>query len=279
MPGPSPKVQRDAADAAAIASVTSEILERIPRGTTPTEFFGGLIRRAIDEILTLNSKRYRIEQLDAPEQTYIGTRAEILVKEALDVGNGLRADALIAEHEVDLKWSKRLDWMIGPENLGTVCLGIGTDPLQKRFSVGLFVPHADLLKGQNRDKKYTAGGPFRRANVRWIVDQEPLPPNFIETLPDAIREDIMSQGSAQERIRRLAELVPNTPIPRAAIRFVSLNKDDFMRRIRVDKSRASPPLGEMVCLSWKYKKAELSRLGLSLKKDEFVFVEGERLKE
>ena len=131
-----------AADQRAIVAVRAEILSRIPKGTTVGDFFTDLVRRAIDEVLTVSPKRFAISHLDAPEQTYIGTRSEILVRDALDVGVGLRADALIAGYEVDLKWSKRLNWMIGPENLGTVCLGIGTDSAQGLVSVGLFVPRA-----------------------------------------------------------------------------------------------------------------------------------------
>jgi hypothetical protein len=104
------------------------------------------------------------------------------------------------------------------------------------------------------------------------VKDVPLPPNFIETLPETIREDIMSKGSAQERMKRLAELVPDRPIPRDALRFVSLNKEDFMRRIRADSRLPTPPLGDYVCLSWKFRKALLARLGIKLEKNEFVFV-------
>lgn len=277
MPGFSEEVSRDHADAAKLERVRTEIFRRIPKGATASSFFGGLIRRAIDEILMLRPRQYLIEHLGAPEQTYIGTRVEVLVKEALDVGSGAKADALIAAEEVDLKWSKTLQWMIGPETMGITCLGLGTDRKQETFSVGLFVPHADLLKGQNRDKKFSAGGPFRRKHVQWIVEGAPLPQNFIATLSEATRNDIMSKGSAQERIRRLAELVPNRPIPRAAIRFVSLSKDDFMRRIREDSTRRVPPLGEMRCLSWKYGKRELERLGIDAGKDEFVFVHRSKL--
>lgn len=271
MPGLPDVTNLNQPDAAAIEEVRAEILRRIPRRVTPEAFFTGLVRRAIDEILTLSPRRFRQDDLDAPEQTYIGTRSEILIREALDVGIGTRADTIIAGHEVDLKWSKSLNWMIGPENLGTICLGVGTDKNQE-LSVGLFVPYADRLGAQNRDKKYGAGATFRAKYVRWLVQQTPLPKNFIESLPDAMREQIMAGSSAQDRMRRLAELLPRVPIPRSALRFVSMNKDDFMRRIRRDTSRSMPPLGEMVCLSWKYSRDVARRLGIELGKDEFVFV-------
>lgn len=263
--------ERDQRDAQAIETVKAEILRRIPRGIGPAEFFTKLVRRAIDEILTLSPLRYNPSELDAPEQTYIGTRSEILIREALDVGVGARADTIIAGHEVDLKWSKSLSWMIGPENLGVICLGIGTNR-DDDLSAGLFVPYAERLGAQNRDRKYRAGSEFRASYVQWLVDRVPLPKNFIATLPAKTREEIMSGASAQERMRRLAELVPMVPIPRSALRFVSMNKDDFMRRVRRDSSRSAPPLGDMVCLSWKYKRELARRLGVELKTDEVVFV-------
>lgn len=270
---------RTAQEDAAISDVRAEILSRIARAkVTPAEFFGGLIRRATDEVLTLNKKRSSTSQLESPEKTYIGTRVEILTREALDVGAGKRADTVIAGHEVDLKWSKSSVWMIGPENLGTVCLGIGTTRDEREFSVGLFVPRADLLGSQNRDKKYSTNVAFRASHLTWLVECAPLPPHFIATLPEAVRDEILSQGSAQQRMRKFAELVPETPIPRSAIVFVSLNKDDPLRRIRRDAALATPPLGEMLCLSAKYRKAELKRLGVTLPKNHFYFVHRDKVR-
>jgi hypothetical protein len=110
---------------------------------------------------------------------------------------------------------------------------------------------------------------FLESHVTWIVRESPLPRNFIADLPERVRADIMGRSSAQARMRRLAELQPNIPIPRAALQFVSFNKDDFMRRIRNDKGA---PLGEMRALSWKYRKDELRRLGIDCPRDHFVFV-------
>jgi hypothetical protein len=200
-------------------------------------------------------------------------RVEMLVRDGLDVGKGIQSDALIAGHEVDLKWSKTLAWMIGPENMGTVCLGLGMSGKDSAFSVGLFVPReAGVRKGVNRDKKISLTAKFRREGVIWLIENAPTPPNFIENLDPALRDEILTQPSAQRRLRKLAELVPETPIPRSAIVFVSLNKEDPLRRVRADKSRRVPPLGEMICLSEKYGKEILSGLGVDLPKNHFYFV-------
>lgn len=260
-----------------IAEVRHDIeRNRIPKGVTPAEFFGALVRRAIDEVVSLRPGRWAVSQLDKTEKTYIGTRSEILVRDALDAGFGTTADIVLAGHDVDLKWSQSLKWMIGPENIGTVCLGLGTNAAQTTFSVGLFVPYPELIGKQNRDKKYSVVKEFLESHVTWIVRESPLPRNFVADLPEHVRADIMGRSSAQSRMRRLAELQPNIPIPRAALQFVSFNKDDFMRRIRDDKGA---PLGEMRALSWKYRKEEIRRLGIDCPRDHFVFADRRVLEE
>lgn len=274
-----PPLDVDRTDREAVLEVRAEVIARIRKSqSTPMEFFGDAIRRAIDEVLSLGAKRYSISQLDPPEQAYIGMRVEMLVRDALDVGKGLRADALIAGHEVDLKWSKTLAWMIGPENIGTVCLGLGMSNHGEEFSVGLFVPReGNVRRGKNRDSKVSLTAEYHRTGVDWLIQGAPMPPNFIESLEPSIRDAILTQPSAQRRLRRLAELVPETAIPRSAIVFVSLNKDDPLRRVRADSSHRIPPLGEMVCLSEKYGKKALRSLGVELPRNHFYFVNKSKL--
>lgn len=271
--------ERDRRDAATLVGIREEIDARLRRLKTSREFFfGTVIRRAIDEVLSLGEKRFSIEQLDSPEKTYIGTRVEMLVRDALDVGRGSRADASIAGHEVDIKWSKSLSWMLGPENLGVACLGVGTNKEGTLFSVGIFVPHADLIRpGTNRDKKLSLSASFYTQRVEWLVVRASMPPNFFGALGPEVRDDILSQPSAQSRLRRLAELVPEVAVPRSAIEFASLNKDDPLRRVRQDAARSSPPLGDMVCLSERYGKQALARLGVVLPPGHFYFVHRSKL--
>src|SRR5687767_1791741 len=121
-----------------IKVVRNEILRRIKRlKQTPIEFFGDIIRRAQDEVFSMGLKRYSVEQLDTQEKIYIGKRVEILIRDRLDVGIGERSDALIDGVETDFKYSMSCDWMIGPETLGTVCLGIGLVK-NDQFKVGFF---------------------------------------------------------------------------------------------------------------------------------------------
>jgi len=270
----------EVADRHRLAEVRAEILRRVgAKREDLEEFFGQVIRQAIDEVLSLGAKRFSIEQLDSVEKTYIGTRVEMLVRDGLDVGRGIRADATIAGHEVDIKWSKSSDWMIGPENVGTVCLGIGLNNRNAAlFSAGLFVPtESSLRKGRNRDAKLSLISEFRRTGVSWLIQDGAVPGNFIEQLPPHIREEILAQPSAQARLRKLAERVPNTPIPRSAIVFVSLNKVDPLRRVRADSALSEPPLGAYICLSERFGKAQLSRIGVTLPKNYFYFIRKEDL--
>ena len=96
--------------------------------------------------------------------------------------------------------------------------------------------------------------------------------------PQTCERESLTQPSAQLRLRRFAELVPETPIPRSAIVFVSLNKDDALRRVRQDKHRKVPPLGEMVCLSEKYGGRILGELGVKLPKNHFYFIRKSKLR-
>jgi hypothetical protein len=256
-----------------IEVVRNEVLRLIKKlGQTPEEFFGDVIRSAEDEVFSMGLMRYSVEQLDTQEKIYIGKRVEILTRDRLDVGKGTHSDALIGGVETDFKYSMKCAWMIGPETIGTVCLGIGL-ARNGTFKVGFFVPYPDRLRpGTNRDAKLSLKASFRDQCVQWLITGAPVPPNFFATIAKEVRDDILAQSSAQARVKRLAELLPNRPIPRSVIVFVSLGKDDPLRRIRADKRLRSPPLGKMVRLS-KYNKAVLKKLNVTLGKDEFYFID------
>lgn len=248
---------------------------------TPGRFFENAIRQATDEVLSLGrGQRWTIDQLDPTEKTYIGTRVEILIRDGLGFERGERADALMGKHEVDIKWSRSLQWMIAPRNLGVVCLGIGTNTSAQLFSAGLFVPRFELMRRtQNRDKKYSPTAAFYTRHVEWLVLRNPLKPSFFGGLEPHIREEILKQPSAQERMKKLANLLPYTPIPRSAIVFAASKKADPLRRLRADAARKFPPLGEMVSVSQKYGKHILDALGVVLPPDHFYFINRKHLEE
>ncbi len=180
---------------------------------------------------------------------------------------------MIGGHHVNIKWSKSLEWMIANENVGAVCLGLGTDPSGRLFSVGLFKALEERLrKGKNQDKKRSLTSSSFGSDIRWLVRDAELPHNFVEDLPENVRKQIFDQSSAQSRLKELARLVPGVPIPRVAISTVAMAKDDPLRRTRKDKYRPNA-LGGMLLLSTKYGKKELARRGfINLPAGHFIAV-------
>jgi len=227
--------------------------------------FARVIRTAIDEVVDgPRTGRWSLEQLANPEKTYVGTKVEIVAKALLGLPGSVEQDAEIAGYHVNIKWSKSLVWMIGPENVGAWCLGIGLSHEGSRFSVGLFQAlESRLNRGGNRDGKRTLTRRAFENDVNWLIRDAELPPNFLETLEPITRDAIFAEKSAQARVRKLVSLVQAVPIPREAFYTVALNKDDPMRRLRRDKNRTDP-LGGMVILSSRYGRQELERRGIPI---------------
>ena len=238
---------------------------------SPSELFAALIRRAIDEVVDgPRTGRWSLDQLSNPEKTYVGIKLEIVVKAALGVPGSAEQDAIIAGHHVNIKWSKSLAWMIGRENVNAFCLGLGTSRDGRRFSVGLFRPTDARLGAVNQDKKRTLSAKSLKNDVRWIVRDGDMPPNFVEALPESTRKAIFAEKSAQARITKLVTLVQGVPIPREAFYTVALDKRDPMRRLRRDKYKVAH-LGGMRVFSATYGRGELARRGFtSVPKDHFI---------
>lgn len=227
-----------------------------------TEFFAKQTRQALDEVIDgPRTGRWTIDQLSKTEKTYVGTKVEILVRAALGVAFGTRSDCVINGIETDIKWSMHdAGWMIGPENVGEVCLGICTNSDQTTFSVCLFVPTKERLrKGANRDAKLslsTAG----REHILWLVEKELFTQNFVAGLDEDTRRHIFAGDTSQERIRRLGEALPLRLIPRQAFQTVAMRPDgDPIRRLRQDRYNAEGLEG-LRLLSTKQKATEIRQI-------------------
>jgi hypothetical protein len=220
-----------------------------------------VLREAIDLVLNpAITGRYEISQLTPLEQTHIGTHVESGVKRELALKEGVTQDCLVAGHEVNIKWSKTCEWMIGPENVGHVCFGLGFTRKPGAFRAGVFCPYEDRLRrGKNRDTKLTLTAAAFRNCVRWIIPQAPFPGNFIAGLDPDLRTSILSAKSGTERIRRLVTSVTHIPIPRSAFFTIAPGKGDPLRRIRQDTYRTKP-LGVRV-LHTQAQREELLALG------------------
>lgn len=251
-------------DAAAADVGAALVAASVAQGSDPATFFGGIIRQALDEVIDgPRTQRWSLDQLTSTEKTYIGTKIEILVRSELELANGPTCDVEIAGHDVDIKWSKSLSWMIGPENVGKVCLGLGLRSGERYFAVGVFRATRELLRGgRNRDGKVSPTAEMMKNNVLWLVKDADLPQDFIAALDPEVREAILSQPSAQARVRRLVSLLPETPIPRHAFLTVAGTKGDPIRRLRKD-AHVDSPLGGMIVLHTGMRRKLLNKLGFS----------------
>jgi Restriction endonuclease NaeI len=209
--------------------------------------FSRAIRQAIDEVIDgSRTGRYRYEELEKQEKSYIGTRIEIVVRTKFELEREGKLDTVIAGHEVDFKWSAKGGWMIPKEAVGELCLLLEGDETGGTFSVGLVRCDEELLrKGKNQDVKgqLSAAG---RKRVRWLVERGRLPVSFLATLDEETRAAVLAQPPGQARVREFFKRVIRRPVPREVIPTLAIQEDP-MRRIRRDRGGAS--LGGMKILS------------------------------
>lgn len=197
----------------------------------------GLLRRALDEVIDgPRTGRYRVDQLEKTEKTYIGTKVEILLRYAFGFDRGAKLDNLIAGQEVDTKFSLSGNWMIPSEAKGHICLLISADDEEGVFSIGLIrITDNVISTGTNRDKKATITKSGRN-QIRWIFRDSKLPPNFLMILGDDVANQILSASSGVRRLELLFTSAKNVLIPREVIEHVGQQKD-ALKRAREQKSR------------------------------------------
>jgi plasmid stabilization system protein ParE len=243
--------------------------KRSKGGLDLNETFARAIRQAIDEVIDgPRTGRYRYEELEAQEKTYIGTRIEIVVRTEFDLEPTGKLDTVIEGHPVDFKWSARGAWMIPREAVGELCLVLCGDEVGGTFSVGLVrCTEERLNQGANQDKKRTLSKNGRR-EISWLVENGVLPASFLSTLDPETRNAILAQPAGQARVREFFSRVTRQPVPREVIPTLAVQQDP-MRRIRRDQSGNS--LGGMKVLSGHYREsrdaAELLGYGPLAKRD------------
>jgi hypothetical protein len=230
-------------------------------GPAVTETFGIAIRQAVDEVLDgPRTGRWGFDQLEKTEKTYMGTRLEILLRAAFNLGRGDRLDLDVGGIEVDVKWSMESRWMIPKEAVGQLCLCIGGLKGMSRFQVGLIRCSEDCLTDKdNQDQKRTirAG---KRASMQMLVEDAPLPSNFLGDIDPELLAEVMREPSIQKRVTRLFVEHPYEAIPRLAVQTVARTTGDPMRRIRADKA-AHDALGGMRILSSSQSNKAIEALG------------------
>lgn len=197
--------------------------------------FGAAIRRALDEVIDGGrTGRWHVSQLRKTEQTYIGTKLEILVAEefALPFARAGEMDYVVAGAPVDCKWSRyRSGWQIPTEAMGQICLLLWGDDDLATFSVGLVRIDGTLLNGgENKDRKRTLSVAGRAA-IRWLMQDDMLPANFLLQLNPDVRAAVLTPRSGQARVTELFRHVQDRIVPRQAIVTLA-TQDDPMKRVR-----------------------------------------------
>lgn len=201
----------------------------------PPRLFGEAIRRSFDEVLDgQRTGRWLLEDLSKTEKTYIGTKVEILLGEALRVERGARLDYRIMGHDVDCKFSLTSGgWMIPIEAQDELCLLVTASDVTARCSAGLLRCRPSILRAPNRDGKRGIRA-VARTEITWILDDEPIPENLLRNLPQESLDAILSHSGArqgQARINELFRRVHGRIVGREATLTVA-RQEDGMKRAR-----------------------------------------------
>jgi len=219
------------------------------------------LRKAFDEVIDgPRTGRFRIEQLEKTEKTYIGTKVEIVIRSELELERGRVLDNLICGHEVDTKFSLKGAWMIPREAVGQLCLVIKASDNSGIFSVGLIrAEQAVLTTGANQDgkKSLSAAGKQR---IHWLIARANMQANVLLALTDENRNRILSPSSGMQRVRELFLAVNDRFIPREVVAQVAQQKDP-MRRARQMKAKLLEEGLVVLCATYEADRVRAAELG------------------
>lgn len=263
----------DHADYDDLFQLETELLEAVGGIGPFEEKLRSFFRSAIDEVIdTARTGRHFLSDLEKTEKTYLGTKFEILLRDWLDVPRGVVLDLLIGGQEVDVKSTTGggSGWMIPPEAINQLCILLRVNEERSICAVGLVRARpANLRSGANRDAKtsFSAAG---RSNIWWMVQDYPYTPNFWSRITAEQREWIMEPRGGSERLARLFETCPETPVSRVLIASIAA-QDDFMKRIRRNGGARDILAPKGIAILYSETDAELMRqLGLAFGKREFL---------
>lgn len=190
-----------------------------------------LFRQAIDELIdTPRTRRLRFEELEPNEKSVLGIRVEAALRQFLNFPRG-KLDFKIGDHDVDVKFTSRDNWMIPPEAFGHVCILCRANPATSRYSFGLATAGLNNLTSKgNRDAKrsFTTAG---KDNILWLAFDKPFPENIWEQLSVEQATKIFQPESGTARVVELFRQFLGKPVHRSVIQDVGQQLDP-MKRIR-----------------------------------------------
>ena len=228
---------------------------------------GRAIRKSFDEVIDgPRTGRYRLEQLEKTEKTYIGTKVEIVLRAELALDRGHVLDNLIVGREVDTKFTVGSTWMIPREAVNQLCLLVTGSDNSGTCGIGLLrmVP-AVLRAGVNQDGKNSVSA-AGKSQITWLA-AGPMPRNFMLDLPDSARDAIMSAPSGKQAIRALFLNATGRLIPRSVIEQVAQQKDS-LKRAREAKAILAAEGIQVICAAYMDERGEFVRYGFTQFKDD-----------
>jgi hypothetical protein len=224
-------------DDALLEQVAQRLRLLDPAGVRTAE----VIRETFDQLLDgQRTGRWDVQQLRKTEKTHMGTLVEINLHREFEFDDGRTMDYLIADVEVDCKFSlSQRGWQIPLEALGHVCLVVWADDELGLFSAGLIRIGDEVLRtGGNRDQKRTLND-TGVARISWLWREQPIPENLLLHLDSRTRNRILSATGArngQRRVDELFRLVPGRLVSRTTVLTVG-QQDDAPKRVRDSRIR------------------------------------------
>jgi hypothetical protein len=194
-----------------------------------------VLRRTYDMLLDgQHTGRYRWDQLYKTEKTHFGTLVEINLQREFGFADGAAMDFAICGIDVDCKYSQdRAEWMIPPEAVGHIILGLWANDDQGRWSLGLVRANEQLLTSSrgNRDlkRRLSAAG---KAAVTWLFPDNELPENALLRIPQAdVQRIFICSRHGTKRVDMLFRLAQQRIISRTVVATVA-QQEDYMKRVR-----------------------------------------------
>ncbi|MFC5994565.1 NaeI family type II restriction endonuclease [Pseudonocardia hispaniensis] len=198
-----------------------------------------VIRETLDQLYDgQRTGRWRYESLHKTEKTHMGTLVEINLHREFNFDDGLKLDYRIAGIEVDCKFSMSpYSWMLPPESINHICLGLWADDSVSAWSAGLFRVDERFMRRPNRDgKRSLSKEGHSYVRPLWGGRGE-LAENLLLHLPVGVVERIFSAKArtgnqhGQARVNELFRSVQGRIVRRAVLATVA-QQDDFMKRAR-----------------------------------------------
>ena len=218
-------------DDAELSEVAAELAGADPAGVKVAR----VLRRTYDMLLDgQHTGRYRWDQLFKTEKTHFGTLVEINLQRAFGFADGQAMDFAIRGVDVDCKFSQTpADWMIPPEAVGQLVLGLWASDDQGQWSLGLVRATDEALTNAagNRDRKRWLS-PAGKASVTWLFRNRPLPENALLRIPPRDVDRIFTcSAHGTQRVDMLFRLAQRRIISRTVVATVA-QQEDYMKRVR-----------------------------------------------